>query len=101
MNTASSANCSTVTKSREGCFSPTILTLVSSTEAPSSLARSSICFCAKGVSVAPGQIALQVMPVVAVSSATALVNPTMPCFAEIGRAVQQECRDRSRMPSSA
>eukprot|EP00456_Euglypha_rotunda_P009490 TRINITY_DN12142_c0_g1_i2.p2 TRINITY_DN12142_c0_g1~~TRINITY_DN12142_c0_g1_i2.p2 ORF type:complete len:132 (-),score=50.38 TRINITY_DN12142_c0_g1_i2:11-406(-) len=29
-----------------------------------------------------------------------LVNVTL-CFSEIGRAVQQECRDRSRMPSSA
>src|SRR5690242_21661648 len=32
---------------------------------------------------------------------TLLVILTMPLFLEIGRAVQQECRDRSRMPSSA
>eukprot|EP00456_Euglypha_rotunda_P037869 TRINITY_DN29082_c0_g3_i3.p1 TRINITY_DN29082_c0_g3~~TRINITY_DN29082_c0_g3_i3.p1 ORF type:complete len:104 (+),score=12.85 TRINITY_DN29082_c0_g3_i3:246-557(+) len=29
------------------------------------------------------------------------VDPTKCYFSEIGRAVQQECRDRSRMPSSA
>ena len=34
-----------------------------------------------GVSTQPGQIALQVTPVVAVSSATTLVRPTMPCLA--------------------
>ena len=33
------------------------------------------------VSTQPGQMALAVMPVVAVSSAVTLVNPTMPCLA--------------------
>ena len=52
-----------------------------STLMPSRAARSSICFCTSGVSTQPGQMALTVMPVVAVSSATALVKPTMPCLA--------------------
>ena len=47
----------------------------------SCLARSSICFCTSGVSTQPGQMALQVTPVVAVSSATTFVIPRMPCFA--------------------
>jgi hypothetical protein len=41
----------------------------------------STCFCTSGVSTQPGQIALQVTPVVAVSSAVTLVSPTMPCLA--------------------
>jgi hypothetical protein len=48
---------------------------------PSSRARASICFCTSGVSTQPGQTALQVTPVVAVSSATTLVRPTSPCLA--------------------
>ncbi|MCY1377574.1 hypothetical protein D9M69_651560 [compost metagenome] len=48
---------------------------------PSRAARSSICFCTSAVSTQPGLIALQVTPVVAVSSATDLVRPTMPCLA--------------------
>ena len=40
----------------------------------------SICFWTSGVSTQPGQMALQVTPVVAVSSASTLVRPTMPCF---------------------
>src|SRR5690606_11792800 len=45
---------------------------------PSARARSSICCCTSGVSTQPGQSALQVMSVVAVSSATTLVRPTTP-----------------------
>ena len=52
-----------------------------STAMPSRSARSSICFCTSGVSTQPGQIALQVMPVVAFSSATTLVRPITPCLA--------------------
>jgi hypothetical protein len=43
--------------------------------------RASICFCTSGVSTQPGQIALHVTLVVAVSKATTFVNPTTPCFA--------------------
>eukprot|EP00456_Euglypha_rotunda_P031231 TRINITY_DN24336_c0_g1_i3.p1 TRINITY_DN24336_c0_g1~~TRINITY_DN24336_c0_g1_i3.p1 ORF type:complete len:127 (-),score=17.63 TRINITY_DN24336_c0_g1_i3:10-390(-) len=35
------------------------------------------------------------------NDAGACVDPCSICTSEIGRAVQQECRDRSRMPSSA
>ncbi len=48
---------------------------------PARSARASICFCTSGVSTHPGQIALHVMPVRAVSSATDLVRPMMPCLA--------------------
>ena len=44
-------------------------------------ARASTCFCTSGVSTQPGQMALTVMPLVAHSSAAALVRPTMPCLA--------------------
>ena len=53
---------------------------------PACAARASICFCTSGVSTQPGQMALTVTPVVAVSSAMLLVNPTMPCLArDVGR----------------
>jgi hypothetical protein len=45
------------------------------------VARSSICFCTSGVSTQPGQMALQVTLLVAVSRPTTLVSPTTPCLA--------------------
>ena len=69
-----------VVKSSIGCFSATRIFFASSKVCPAALARASIC-CTSGVSTQPGQIALQVMPVFAVSSATTLVKPTMPCLA--------------------
>src|SRR6185436_9007133 len=56
-NTVNAPICSGVAKASDGCFSTS------------------------GVSTKPGQIALQVIPVVAVSSATTLVNPITPCLA--------------------
>ena len=44
-------------------------------------ASASTCFCTSGVSTQPGQIALQVTPVCAVSSAITLVRPISPCLA--------------------
>ncbi len=79
-NVASAPSCSGVAKSREGCFSPSSFTLASSGDSFSRAARASICFSTSGVSTQPGQIALQVMPVVAVSSATPFVKPTTPCL---------------------
>jgi hypothetical protein len=43
--------------------------------------RLSICCCTSGVSTQPGQMALQVMPLRAVSRATVLVRPTTACLA--------------------
>ncbi len=43
--------------------------------------RLSICCCTSGVSTQPGQMALQVMPLRAVSRATVLVSPTTACLA--------------------
>ncbi len=43
--------------------------------------RLSICCCTSGVSTQPGQMALQVMPLRAVSVATVLVSPTTACLA--------------------
>ena len=43
-------------------------------------ALASTCFCTRGVSTQPGQIALQVTPVVAFSRAVTLVKPTTPCL---------------------
>jgi hypothetical protein len=57
------------------------LRVASSLLMPLAAALASTCFCTSGVSTQPGQIALQVTPVVAVSSATTLVMPTMPCLA--------------------
>src|SRR5262249_27381447 len=79
-NTASAPSCSGVVNSSDGCFSLRSLTFASSGGSFSRAARSSICFCTSGVSTQPGQIALQVTPVVAVSSATALVKPRIPCL---------------------
>jgi len=70
-----------VTNSCEGCFSDTSAIFACCTVCPDWAARASICFCTSGVSTQPGQIALQVMPVRAFSSATTLVRPTMPCLA--------------------
>ena len=50
-------------------------------EGPRAAALASTCFCTSGVSTQPGQMALQVTPVVAFSSAVTLVRPTMPCLA--------------------
>ncbi len=71
-----------VTNCIDGCFSSEQRPCcASSWFSPSRAARASTCFCTSGVSTQPGQIALQVTPVVAVSSATALVSPTTPCLA--------------------
>lgn len=80
-NTASSPSCSVVTNSCEGCFSDTSAIFACSTVCPAWAARASICLCTSGVSTQPGQIALQVIPVRAFSSATTFVSPTMPCLA--------------------
>ena len=64
-------------------FTGSLPAAISSRLASSTLAcwaRASTCFCTRGVSTKPGQMALQVTPVVAVSSATLLVKPTMPCL---------------------
>ena len=53
----------------------------SSRATPSRSARASICFSTRGVSTHPGQIALQVIALRAVSSATVLVRPIKPCLA--------------------
>ena len=57
------------------------LHLAALTESDSCAARSSICFCTSGVRTQPGQMALQVTPLVAVSSATTFVSPRTPCLA--------------------
>ena len=65
----------------DGCFSASRRRLASSPSTPSCAARASTCFCTSGVSTQPGQMALMVTPVVADSSAAALVKPTTPCLA--------------------
>ena len=65
----------------EGCFSPSSESLAACSVMPRSVTRASICFCTRGVSTQPGQIALQVIPVRAFSSATTLDRPMMPCLA--------------------
>ena len=80
-NTASSPSSSGVVNCMEGSFSPSSNCLASSLEMPHSAALASTCFCTSGVSTQPGQIALQVMPEAAFSSAVTLVRPTMPCLA--------------------
>jgi len=73
--------CSVVTNSIEGCFSDSRSILACSSLMPSRSARASICFCTRPVSTQPGQIALQVTPVRAVSRAMTLVRPTTACLA--------------------
>jgi len=80
-NTASAPTFSGVENSSIGCFSASSSFFASSTDLPAALARASICCCTSGVSTQPGQIALQVTPSFAASTATTLVRPTMPCFA--------------------
>ena len=80
-NTASSPSSSGVVNCMEGSFSPSSSFVASSLVRPWAAALASTCFCTSGVSTQPGQMAFAVMPVVAVSSAVTLVNPTMPCLA--------------------
>ena len=63
-----------------GCFSESSANFSASTDFPEASARATICFSTSCVSTQPGQIALQVMPRLAVSKATTFVSPTMPCF---------------------
>jgi hypothetical protein len=81
-NTASAPMLSGLVNWCIGCFSDSSAISSSRTVLPEALARSSICFCTSAVSTQPGQMALQVMPLLAVSSATTLVMPTRPCLAE-------------------
>ena len=81
-NTASSPSSSGVVNCSDGSFSPSscfVGLLVGPCRSAAALA--STCFCTSGVSTQPGQIALQVTPVVAFSSAMTLVSPTRPCLA--------------------
>ena len=80
-NTASAPSSSGVVNCRDGSFSRSRFFCASSTLMLPSCARASICFCTSGVSTQPGQIALQVTPVVAFSSAVTLVRPITPCLA--------------------
>src|SRR5438874_342353 len=80
-NTASSPSSSGVVNCSEGSFSPSSCLVASALVMPCASALASTCFCTSGVSTQPGQMALQVTPLVAVSSATTLVMPTMPCLA--------------------
>ena len=80
-NTASAPSSSGVVNCMEGSFSPSSSLVASSLLMPSACALASTCFCTSGVSTHPGQIALQVTPVVAFSSAVTFVRPTMPCLA--------------------
>src|SRR5579883_59632 len=73
---------STVVKVPDGCFSSKSLRVASACAIPSALAFASICASTNGVNTQPGQIALQVIPDPAVSSATTFVNPTSPCLAD-------------------
>src|SRR5207237_6988166 len=86
-NAASRPSCSTVTNCPEGCFSASSARAPSSRPAPSAAARAAICGSISSVRVQPGQIALQVIPDPAVSSATTLVRPTTPCFAATSAAL--------------
>lgn len=78
---ARSPSCSGVVNCSEGCFSASSWRFASSSDTPFAAARASTCFCTSGVSTQPGQMALQVTPVVAFSSAVTLVSPTTPCLA--------------------
>src|SRR5665647_3692683 len=80
-NTASAPSSSGVVNCSEGSFSPSSCCLAASSEMPSAAALASTCFCTSGVKTQPGQMALQVTPVVAFSRAVTLVRPTMPCLA--------------------
>src|SRR4051812_28553304 len=80
-NTASSPNSSGDVNCIEGSFSPSSCFVASSLLILPAAAFASTCFCTSGVRTQPGQIALQVTPVVAFSSATVLVKPTRPCLA--------------------
>jgi hypothetical protein len=100
-NAVSAPSSSWVVNPREGCFSPSSFTLASSGSSLSRAARASISFCTSGVSTQPGQIALQVTPVVAVSSATPLVKPTTPCldatYADLSTEATNPCTDAMLM----
>jgi hypothetical protein len=74
MNTASPASCSGVTNSLLGIFSPTSARFASSVDRLRSSASASTDFLESGVNTQPGQIALQVIPMPAVSSAVATVR---------------------------
>jgi hypothetical protein len=80
-NTAMPPSCSVVVNCSEGSFSLSSSLVACSALIFSAAARASICFCTRGVSTQPGQMALAVTPVVASSSAVTLVRPTMPCLA--------------------
>src|SRR5262249_41222564 len=80
-NVTAAPICSGVAHPSDGCFSARSACFASSRDRPRAAAMSSICFCTSGVRTHPGQIALQVMPVVAVSSATTFVRPSTPCLA--------------------
>jgi len=69
------------TNSLVGCGSRITSFAARSGVMPRSRARSWICFYTSGVYTNPGQIELAVTPCSATSSATVLVNPTMPCLA--------------------
>ena len=69
-NTASSPSSSGVVNCSDGCFSASSSLLgLARRRCLRAPARASTCFCTSGVSTQPGQMALTVMPVVAVSSA--------------------------------
>src|SRR4029077_6785686 len=80
-NTAKEPICSGEVKRNIGCFSRTRFSFACSTGIPASCALASTCFCTKGVSTQPGQMALQVTPLFAVSMATTLLSPTRACLA--------------------
>ena len=80
-NTAKSPNSSGVVNCMEGSFSPNNNSVAAWLVRPKVSALASTCFCTKGVSTQPGQMALHVMPDLAFSNAVTLVKPTMPCLA--------------------
>src|SRR5262245_32211658 len=63
--TASAPSSSGVVNCIEGSFSPSSSLVASSLDSLSAAALASTCFCTSGVSTQPGQMALQVTPVVA------------------------------------
>ena len=65
----------------EGCFSSINILEAYSILVLFAFALIYICFSINGVKTKPGQIALQVIPVLAFSRATALVKPITPCLA--------------------
>jgi hypothetical protein len=80
-NIAASAISSTSTHFLVGWRSSRKSVSAFSSVTPCLAASGATCASASGVRTKPGQIALQVTPVRATSSATDLVSPTTPCFA--------------------